>query len=304
MVDKTALIVGWLVMLQHTQFIAAQLILWSLGSIEVATIFVSTRAYLDAARFQASGSLADGDVQQRQLSQTAQLFEVLGTVVRTTVPAGGLVILVAALLLAGMTLQGKMRTRVVFVNGPVDSLQCETLDFLEQAKRLGSQLILGVYDGPDLEQRVRNAQALPMVDVVIVRTPKIICADFLKVICTICLLVSLNCSCLEVHQIDVVAVQPGDPLLEAMPTYGCDRLPSTNSPKAIRHPNNNNGCDRLPYFEQLVVIPLSEHWLEEVDWDRVDPSDGVPVPMVNGIPASTGSYLKINAPGSPLKEQL
>jgi len=151
--------------------------LWCLILAETASGSVRFRAFFTAGGV--SAPLVEGldfstsAVKADSVGKAKQTFEMVGTAL-FIFPGGrylGLLFLFLAVPLAYESVRRKVKTRVIYVNGKVDSFDHKTLKFWMQAKAMGSKLIVGI-PGEKQADMVLNACAATSVDDVIAEAPE------------------------------------------------------------------------------------------------------------------------------------
>jgi glycerol-3-phosphate cytidylyltransferase-like family protein len=152
------------------------IVLLGLIMAEVASASVRFQAYYSSSGVAAPKvegiDFSTSAVKADHVGKAKQTFEMVGTAlfILPWTRYIGLSLLLLALPLAYESVRRKIKVRVIYVDGNVQTFDHKTLKFWTQAKALGSKLIVGI-PGEKKTDMVLNACASTSVDVVVAEAP-------------------------------------------------------------------------------------------------------------------------------------
>ena len=184
--DKIYLVPLWICLISLNQSsMLSMFVLWPLIMIETTSGFVRTVQYYTKVGVSASNDLMASAAMSstssinssRNISTIKQMLEIFGSAF-LMVPLTyyiGILILMLSWPLAIESVRRKLEKKVIYVTCDASPLSEQYLLFLQQAKSLGSTLIVGIEskskDGTDYEQRRREVLCLFYVDACIDAAP-------------------------------------------------------------------------------------------------------------------------------------
>ncbi len=127
----------------------AFIVLWPLILMESASAFVRTTSYVLAQGVQAPAGLVEDSsaIKASHVGKTKQTLQMVGSsllVFHWLIPYVGLFVLVVSELLAFESIRRKLRRRVVYVMCSTSPMNFETVRFFQQARSLGTALVVGL----------------------------------------------------------------------------------------------------------------------------------------------------------------